>query len=102
MQRYFITKNILSCRLSSRLHIGYEHGLSYNGPLHRTPLWRRRIFWSKWPMTFLPGCMGGSLVLGLTAINVLGFYQKLFCRVVCHQGRGREHFMPMYQLDVSN
>ena len=33
---------------------------------------------------FLPGCMGGSLVLGLTAINVLGFYQKLFCRVVCH------------------
>ena len=33
---------------------------------------------------FLPGCIGGSLVLGLTAINVLGFYQKLFCRVVCH------------------
>ena len=29
-------------------------------------------------MTFLPGCMGDSLVLGLTAINVLGFYKNFF------------------------
>ena len=29
----FDKKNILSCRLSSRLHIGYEHEISYNGPL---------------------------------------------------------------------
>ena len=70
-------KNILSCRLFSRLHIGYEYGLSYNGLLRRTSLWQRRIFWPRWPRTFLPGRMGGSLVLGLTAISVLGFYPKL-------------------------
>ena len=69
----FDNKKLLSCRLSSRLHFGYEHGLSYNGHLHMTPLWRRRIFWPRWPRTFLPGRMGGSLGLGLTAISVLGF-----------------------------
>ena len=31
------------------------------------------FFWPRWPRTFLPGRMGGSLVLGLTAISVLGF-----------------------------
>jgi len=80
----FITMYIFACELSSRLHISYEHELSYNSLLRRTPLWRRRIFWPRWPKTFLLGCMGASLVLGLTVINVLGFYQKLFCRVVCH------------------
>ena len=46
-------------------------------------------FWPRWPRNFLPECMGGSLVLGLTAISVLGFYQKLFCRIVCHYGKSR-------------
>src|SRR6185437_9403287 len=67
-----------SCRLFSRLYIGYEHGLSYNDFLRRTFLWRRRIFWCRWPRIFLPGHMGGSVVLGLTAISVVGFIPKLF------------------------
>ena len=50
-------------------------------------------------MIFLPGHMGGGLVLGLTVISLSGFVRLLYA--VCFFGRGQKNFKTMYHLDVS-
>ena len=47
---------------------------------------------------FLPGHMGGGLVLGLTVISVEGSMSNSFR--LCRLGRGQENFKTMYHLDV--
>jgi len=36
------------------------------------------FFWNRWPRIFLPGHMGGGLVLGLTVISVEGSMSNSF------------------------
>ena len=47
-------------------------------PSSREVLVETSLFWLRWPMYFLLGHMGGSLVLGLTAIRVSGLLSSSF------------------------
>ena len=46
------------------------------------------FFWLRWPRFFLPGHIGGGLVLGLTAIRVSGLLSNSFrlCAVPAEAG----------------
>ena len=67
-QWFLITNNLLFCRLSSQLCTGFVRGLSFSDILRRIFLQRCLIFWHMWPKTYLPGHLGGGLVLGSTVL----------------------------------
>ena len=99
IQWCLITKNLPFCRLSLQLRTDSVHGLSFRSFLFGTSLQRHLISWHRWSRIFLPGHMGGGLVLGLTVISVEGSLSNSF-QAVCRLGRGRENFKTMYHLNV--
>ncbi|WVZ53316.1 LOW QUALITY PROTEIN: hypothetical protein U9M48_004280, partial [Paspalum notatum var. saurae] len=49
-----------------QLSIGCVRRLSFSDRIHRILLWRHRVDWPEWHWIFSPGCIGGSLVVGLS------------------------------------
>ena len=95
----FDNKKIPFCRLSTQLRTGSVLGLFFRSILCRTSLQRPLFSWHRWPRFFLPGYMGGGLVLGLTVISVEGYISNSV-QAMCHSDRGRENFKTIYHLDV--
>ena len=93
-QQFFITNNFLFCRLSSRLHTGSVHGLSFNGIFRRIFLQRRLIFLAQVTKDFFARAHGWLSSLRIDNHQCVRILVKLL-QVVCPFDIGREIFKMM-------